>query len=650
VTNQDIAASADDLRTELRRDHGLFLDIRDLSWFLDTAATTTARDEAAEELAAEVVDPLMARRSISGGQGQALTSVEAQSAFVYLEMQLADESREKGLTRLSFEALVKAVLRDTDSDSRKARGQIHDEVAALVPGHDPVVVERYTDAALTRLNKKKIRHWTKLDEFCMTHEEATRLAGRRIEVELEDRRLQTELERSLDATAEVLKVVLPTDRGPVVSRLRRVLEIVLLARGEEFVSAVQSESLESPSDGEIRQKVVADVGSHPDHHGLKGDLVPLLTASVNRLLRAPGADVAQHIRSLADTYTLFAFLRETPDVQSAVRKMFSHGEVWLDTNIVLSLLAETLVPEENRTFSRLATAATESGLLLRLTEGVLEEVDAHANLCLTYARHDERTNPWRGRVPFLFASFALTGRPKGEFAGWLENFRGSARPEDDIAEYLGESFAIKVESLGAEVDEAPQSLRAEIKEIWFEAHSERRRGQDMDPTLVHTLAEHDVENYLGVLQRRRHERKSAFGYSSWWLTLDRTAYGVGRELKKRLDGAVPSSPVMSADFLSGYLAFGPNRRRLTGSLEKRLPLSAEVVPLDLLPPELLEYAEQVRSELDGLPERIVNRRIRDSLDAARSRLGTLAQGGMEVRLDDLKAALRDHVLVGGERG
>lgn len=41
----------------------------------------------------------------------------------------------------------------------------------------------------------------------------------------------------------------------------------------------------------------------------------------------PPEEVRAFLRSLADTYTLFAFMRETPDVQSAIVKIFSDGDI-----------------------------------------------------------------------------------------------------------------------------------------------------------------------------------------------------------------------------------------------------------------------------------------------------------------------------------
>ena len=53
-----------------------------------------------------------------------------------------------------------------------------------------------------------------------------------------------------------------------------------------------------------------------------------------------------------------------------------------------------------------------------------------------------------------------------------------------------------------------------------------------------------------------------------------------------------------------------------------------------MPKELLDIAERVRGENEGLPEYIVRRRVRDQLDKARLRLGPVSMGG----LDDVERA------------
>ena len=50
--------------------------------------------------------------------------------------------------------------------------------------------------------------------------------------------------------------------------------------------------------------------------------------------------------------------------------------------------------------------------------------------------------------------------------------------------------------------------------------------------MVNRLSRHDTENYVGVIQQRKQEKASPFGYSAWWLTLDRSALMIVDLLKK----------------------------------------------------------------------------------------------------------------------
>ncbi len=246
-------------------------------------------------------------------------------------------------------------------------------------------------------------------------------------------------------------------------------------------------------------------------------------------------------------------------------------------------------------------------------------------------------------MPFLSAAFALTGRARGELPTWLERFRGSARPQDDIAEYLRENYGIHVSSLEDDADRASVELRGAVQEVWHEAH-ERRRGQGVyvgDANTTARLVDHDVENYLGVVRRRRRERDSPFGYTTWWLTLDRTAYKVRRRISEHLPAAdVPDSPVLSPDFMVNYLAIGPVRNRIEKATEAGLPLSiSDLTPLDLLPTELLDAAEGVRARMNALAEHVVRREVRDTLDRGRRRIGPLAEGGLEHLMQELRGAV-----------
>jgi hypothetical protein len=644
ATSQSVGPKLTAVRKKVRADYALFLDVRDAEWFLTRRNSAAAVEAEAEAFSHLIADPLLTGASALERQAQALDDLEAKAAFVYLGLQWQDETREKGLTKLCFEAIVRAVLRDTTSEERMHRDEIKAHVARLLPAHPASQRDIQVDGALKRLSKIFIRHWTKQDEFCLTWNERVRLNDRLAEMETLEAVLRTELTRMLIRVAEEEGVDLPDPLlGVTVERARAVLERILLDRGEAFAGAVTNDREATLRFEDVEATVYKDLATRPTK-----DIEPrLIAATLTSLMADPPEGVRRYLRSLADTYTLFAFMRETPDVQSAVIKIFADGDIWLDTTVVLPLFAEELLDFSARSHGFMLRAVSESGSRLYVTDGVIEEIASHIKRAKGYARakHDQRD--LYGREPFLLSCYWMSGRDPNDFEHWTENFCGDLRPEDDIADYLSEMFGIEVFNLMELADDADPTLKAMVGEIWHEARDERDKkaiALGYPPTDLGTrnlLVSHDVENYVGVLERRRklRESRSAFGYKSWWLTLDGTAFRIHRELRERLRDKPPASPAISPDFMLNYLAVGPVRARLSRQTEETLPLMLNMSILDAVPKDLVELADLLRKELVDLAPHVVRRKIRDTLDEARVLLGAQAQAGEAGLTEEIKHRL-----------
>lgn len=644
ATNQEIGADGNNLRRDVRTKSGIYLDIRDREWFLTQRNSSTAVSAEADEFCGKVADPQLFGAGGIEKQAQALSDLEAKAAFIYLKLQWADGTRDQELTKLCFEALTRSVLRDTTSDARLTRDEVRSNVAKLLPGHPRDVLDAEVDGALQRLSKVYIRHWRKVDEFCLTWDERLRLADRLAEMSLLDDVVFRELRQTMTVTASELATGDVVDMDACVSFARRVLEKVLLNRGEVFASAVAGERPESfVNFTDIEAIVSHEMALAPAPADLD---LRLVVSAVQNLLSNPTDEIRQYLRGLADTYTLFAFMRETPDVQSAVTKIFSEGDLWLDTSVVLPLLAETLVDERARATTNLLAAAVESGLNLYVTDGVIEEVVTHLNRCLNYSRA-VAVGTAEGQPPFLLNIFAASGRELPAFASWLETFSGDRRPDDDVADYLFDVHGISLNDLTEEADKASIETRSAVYEAWMEAREAREQRRvargylPMDPTILAKLVQHDVVNYVGITMRRknRNERRSAFGYRSWWLTFDRTAFRMPDLVRDRLQERPSPSPAISPDFMVHYLAIGPVRARLSRRTEESLPLMMNMSLLDAVPSDLVSLADELRKELAGLPSHVVNRKIRDAMDDARTLLGPAALGGEAKLTDDIKGRL-----------
>lgn len=637
ATNQVIGPDADSLLSEMRRNEDRYIDIRDRSWFVDRELTHPQRETASIELARRIVEPLLLEKRLRDNVAPAIVNEDARVGLLHLVLESRDEASNKGLTKTCFDSLTLAALHDTDPESRASRKQVHDRVESFLPAGHETQISQQVDSALQRLSGRAgpVKHYQKADDFCLSFAERERVAQRTSEYLLFEHELEQRLADALALTAPSLKA--PTGGWAAISRdLRMALENVLLRRGEAFAESTKTGRVFQIDAPEII-RTVAD-SSRSTGRLLTDEQV---ASAVMEVLDKPSPAVRSYLHRLADAYTMFAFLLQTPDVQKAMVTMFSNGELWLDTSAILPVIAENLLEDAtSRRYSAILRAAKDAGLRLFVTDGVVEEVERHLNRCLVFSRTP--TSQWRSNVPFIYSMYALSGRARASFAGWVENFRGSSRPEEDVLEYLSEAFGVERRNLKEQEEQASIELRSAVQEVWFEAHERRRksvRDEEVDGLTRHRLVAHDVENTVGVIQLRRGSSPSPLGYRAWLLTLDGVAFSLTDELKKHLGKDSPSSPAISPDFMTQYLRLGPLRAAIERELWVSLPILTDISRYDYLPKELVELADSVREEHGGIEERVLRRRVRDTLETAKVRRGPETLGGMRHMHDRLKETI-----------
>lgn len=629
VTNKQIGADADELKKTLRTKHGISLDVRDKNWFCERVNDSLARQVAAEELACAFVDPYLSSYGVTQSVHTELNSPEAIAALTFLGLQWQDDAREKGLTKLAFEALVRSALVGTDTEHRITKDELCTRIEKVLPRHQPAELKVYVDSAIRRLGKGAVKSWPG-EEYCLAHDEVLRFNEYRAANAL----VETELVKSISLIAEILLTArnIPFEHSTeLTTRLRTVTETVLLERSQSFAMAVQTGSLAALADTDFNTTIIKEINGSSLPKLPNVDWLSVFQLGIREILLSEELSIQSYLRSLADSYTLMAFLQQTPDVQRAVEKMFSHGNLWLDTTVLLPLIADTLLSEAGSRgrFTRMIDTAVDVGLQLFVTPGVIEEVERHMNRALTCSRMP--SSQWQGAIPYLFERYISSGRSVHSFSTWLDNFRGDARPIADLTEYLHDTFGVETRSLESESMNASSELRSALQSIWLERYERRqeRYASPLDDMAISRLVSHDVECYAGVVSLRTQERASPFGYSAWWLTVDRQTFDLKHRLRTMMTETPPDSPVMSADFLVNYLAIGPLRRRVSKVDESHLPMLMIIGNASQLTPELIAEAGFLREKFKNLPERLVRRQVRDGLDRAKASIGPIASQGME---------------------
>lgn len=629
LSNQEIGAKGDKIKTTLLSE-GIFLDIRDKSWFLDRFDSDESRRSGAEEYFERIGRPYLEGLDVVAKKNQPLSAQESKAALTYLSMQWEDEHTDKGLTKLSYEALVRAALRKTDANNRKTRTQIVDAIHSYLPSHDISFISQQVNSALRRLDKNVVKHLVKEDEFHLAFDEQQRLTEKFAQQVTQDSSLDNEICRHIESISSEIDA--PT-KQLLCNSTKHVLDLALLKSGENFAISVLAGSVQKLDPGVVTALIIEELHTkYGASHNI--DKYPkIIEYALEQTIKSQDQSVRKHIKTLSDTYTLFAFLKETTDVQKATKKIFSFGKIWLDTTLVLPLLADRLRQDDSeKRFSLIIKDLITCGVEVFVTTGVVNEILHHMRLSITCATAAQ----WRGRVPYLYGQYIQDGRDCGRFTDWISQFRGTERPEQDIVDFLSAEYGIKFEDLTSDYENSDEILRHSLDRLWREAHTIRRgnngngngNGNDNDSETLDILIRNDVVSYIGIIEKRKRESSSDLGYQHWWLTIDSTAWDIRNSLAREFESP-PSSPLMSLDFLIQNMSFGPNKSHLKRSDEQLLPVLLDVDIYHVLPPEILAVAENVRKQYEGQPEYVIRRKVRDACDRAR-RLGGGNADGMHI--------------------
>lgn len=382
-TNRDIQKDADELKKELRSQR-VSLDIRDRGYFVTFANTSPARVAVSEALARQFVDPVLPIAATNSEATRASIDDE-QLAAAYLQVALQDKLPSKALTKFSYEALVRYVLRGATPEQPVARAALHAAVRRVVPSGDETRVSVLTSSAIERLVKRNIiKHHKAADAFVLEYKQREEMMARLNALSASQVTLTSDATDRVRLTAAELGVNFPFDRNGVAAASLALCDHLLIEQARAAGRAFGRNLRYNPDTQSLYQHLdKLWRGGHPALAALskldRAQVFDLVLPVARDLLIRPSEAMRKRFRSTLDAYCLLFVLKETPDVQVALNKVLGTGSILLDTNIIIPCMAESLLPESERRMTQLLRAATSAGMRLFVVEDVLEELETHVS-------------------------------------------------------------------------------------------------------------------------------------------------------------------------------------------------------------------------------------------------------------------------------
>lgn len=337
------------------------------------------------------------------------------------------------------------------------------------------------------------------------------------------------------------------------------------------------------------------------------DLVP---QSAEAILKKPTEAAERYLRRVADSYYLLFALRQSPDVMQAVGKVVGTSKILLDASTIVPCMAEILLPQDERRFTGLFESAVKCGVKLFVSQEAIEELHAVIRKARAIHTSDQVRGTHFGDSGLLNAFKANPANWSAGFLDYLDQFAGHDTPDEDLKLFLRHHLSVEFLPFSKERDAIDKAVLEDIAAKL----GPTRRIKGMDQESEDRLVRNDVTCLLLIEQLRKAEDATdSYGFSWWWLTSDRAAYSLDRSHRS------PKACVcMSPDFLLRNLSIQPLPSGQDAGMARHLPLAVDVVAVGLMPPEIKIVVEQEIAAAEKLPKYMRIRKIRDSLNTAKS--------------------------------
>ena len=341
-TPATIKLALDETKKELRRDHGLTLEVHDAPWFCARENFPIGRAVISHDYARAIFEPVLKQIDPNRLYSGVLSDEEERVAIQYLEAQSFDRAHGGNLTKWIYEALVIYATRNSDPPNKAfTQQQIIDAICSMFPEGHRERITQVVPGRITKLASQKMIHLNRqANGYVLSHAQREKLGANIGKATDRELAFRAALQVAINATAEDREIDYEYDVDGLVNTAHACVLWYMHEQGKRFVdpysgltNVINAERLvdlyleaHPPAKGnpELTVQIIADILPH----------------ALYSTLTSTQTETRQYLRSKADLFIMQAFLQINPDVQTACKKLLGNDVIYLDTTVLIRCIAE----------------------------------------------------------------------------------------------------------------------------------------------------------------------------------------------------------------------------------------------------------------------------------------------------------------------
>jgi len=498
------------------------------------------------------------------------------STFVFLQHEVTNRLGNRKLIHSLTDTMILWALSKTDPDKNilMSEEEVLKKILDFFPWADKIIKSHLSNrfAALRskEVAKREIRYYRKQQKYCLPYETREAIKSEN----QSDESLKLNVIGELKLLSSELFDADEGEYQKIAELCVNVIHTIFEKQGLLFSHFISSQEGNEPP------LIVSDcIDEALIKYNIESKLIEIYRDYVESLLRKifynGSPNQRNYLTHLSRTYVLLFSLQAEPKIIEYFSSMSSSFKLFLGSDILVKALSERYLEEENQVARNLLRMASSSGIVMYLSDCVLEEVFTHIQgTCYEFSNYFAEMEPYitrevaRNSNKILIRSYfyAKEEQKIGNWASYIEQFLSFHNVHNDngreeLRKYLLVEYKLK--SMSNFELESICNLE-KVQDLATEMMANNTKENDKLAYNTALL----VHGVYGLRQKNNEMGSvSEYGLKTWWMTNQvRVLRHTANIIKEK-----GSQYIMRPEYILNFIAMSPKCEDVRNSFSGIFP-------------------------------------------------------------------------------